>query len=424
MKKVVAILLSLVSVFSLCSCKSGESVYDPSKNQAYYVEDVKKENMIFDTEALFSEQPSYETLSYGALRENLTAIKFQSSAYPVANLEKTTTFAILGKPTTEMPKGGYPAIVLLHGGAGQVYPNWVRYWTDKGYVAIAPDLFGNELSENLTKRVNPDGGPDETHSGSINDDPTAPQNSWVYHSVANAIRCNTILRSLDYVNKNQIGITGISWGGYITCIVSGVDKRFSAFAPIYASGFIYQSPKWSGIFGGANRQAWIDAYDPSSYLPYATKPILFVSGVDDNCFTVEHRQRSADLVKGKTFYSQRYGLEHGYYWDKTYEVYAFMQHVLRGEDTVIDVKDVSYANGKAYIELKNPEKVEMMNLVYTTSEQLNMLSCPFQTQEVSVQSGVIEVSLPRGTTAFTFEFSNIDIDWNFKMSSKIIMVEN
>lgn len=423
MKKLFAVLLSLLSAFGICSCAKGDGVYDPSKNQAYYVEDVEKENMIFDTEVLFAEQTGYENLAYGALRENMTAIKFQSAPYPAKNLETTQTFAVLGKPMTAMPKGGYPAIVLLHGGAGQVYPNWVKYWTDKGYVAIAPDMFGNELSENLSKKENPNGGPDETHSGSINDDPASPQNSWVYHCVTNAIRCNNILRSLEYVNKNQIGITGISWGGYITCIVSGVDKRFAAFAPVYGAGYIYDAPKWSGSYGGVNRDAWIDAYDPSAYLPYATKPMLFVSGVDDNCFTVEQRQNSANLVKGKTFYSQRYGFQHGYFWDETYEVYAFMQHILRGEDTVIDVKSVSYANGKAYIEFGNPEKVETLRLVYTTDEFLNNFNVTFETQEVTVQSGVIEVNLPQGVTAFTFECDNIDIDWNFKMSSKIVIVE-
>ncbi|MBR2023781.1 MAG: dienelactone hydrolase family protein [Clostridia bacterium] len=423
MKKILSIVLSFLSIVGICSCGKGDGVYNPSENKTYFVEDVVREDMIFDTETLFAETTSYETLSYGALRQNMSAIKFQSAPYPAKNLESTQTFAVLGVPTTKMPKGGYPAIVLLHGGAGQVYPAWVKYWTDKGYVAIAPDMFGNELNKNLSKKVNPNGGPDETHSGSINDDPATPQNSWVYHCVTNAIRCNNILRSLDYVNKNQIGITGISWGGYITCIVAGVDKRFEAFAPVYGAGYIYDAPKWSGAYGGVNRDAWISAYDPSSYLPYATKPMLFVSGIDDNCFTVEQRQTSADLVKGKTFYSQRYNFEHGYFWDKTYEIYAFMQHILRGEDTVIDLKSVSYANGKAYVELGNPEKVESMQLVYTTDEFLNSFNVTFETQEVAVQDGVIEVTLPQGTTAFTFECGNMDIDWDFKMSSQIVIIE-
>ena len=467
MKKLLALLMSLVSLMGICACdnatsssdsfedsvyssldsvegssdssensvydnsdsssenqSSEEIVYDPATNLDYYVEDVVREDMIFDTETLFAEQTEYEVLQRDALKENMTAIKFSSSAYPAKGKSATKPFAVIGKPTTEMPKGGYPAIVLLHGGSGQVYTKWVEYWTKKGYVAIAPDLFGNELGDSLTKEVNPDGGPDETHSGSVNDNPTSPENSWVYHSVSIAVRCNNILRSLDYVNANQIGITGISWGGYVTCIVSGVDKRFSAFAPIYGSGFIYEGSKFTGSYGGSNRQAWIDAFDPSSYLPYATKPMLFVSGIDDNCFPVEHRQRSADLVRGKTFYSQRYGFQHGYYWDETYEVYAFMQHVLRGENTVIDVQDVYYSGNKAYIQIANPEMVEDMRLVYTTSERLTGFNCTFETQYVDVHEGLIEVDLPEGTTAFTFEFSNMDINLYFKMSSKIVIIED
>ena len=48
-------------------------------------------------------------------------------------------FAYMGYPTTPMPEGGYPAVVLIHGGMGQAFYEWVLEWTKRGFVAIAPD---------------------------------------------------------------------------------------------------------------------------------------------------------------------------------------------------------------------------------------------------------------------------------------------
>ncbi|MFR4236820.1 MAG: alpha/beta hydrolase family protein, partial [Alistipes onderdonkii] len=50
----------------------------------------------------------------------------------------------------------YPGIVLLHGGAGRAFREWVEKWAAEGYAAIAVDLSGNgPLGAEL-----PDGGPD------------------------------------------------------------------------------------------------------------------------------------------------------------------------------------------------------------------------------------------------------------------------
>jgi dienelactone hydrolase len=328
-----------------------------------------------------------------------------------------------------MPTGGYPAIVLVHGGAGQVYTDWIEYWTDKGYVAIALDIFSNMLDDGLNKVVNPEGGPTEYQSGSLNDSVDEVGDSWVYHNVCNIIRCNNILRSFENVNPNQIGITGISWGGVLTCITSGVDKRFAAFAPVYGVGYLYEDSKWRGSkFGGSagseDRDTWIEQYDPSAYLPYATKPMFFVSGVDDNCFSVVSRVKSYNLVPAKKFYSQRSDLEHGYFWDITYEIYSFMEHILRGEDTVIKVETAYHDGDKAYIKFKNSEMVESLKLVYTTSTSSDSHYWTFMEEEIPVTDGVIEVDLPEEVTAFTFECSNMSINTYFKMSSEMFLLND
>lgn len=61
--------------------------------------------------------------------------------------EKTKVFAYIGYPEGVSSTNKAPAIVLLHGGGGHAYAEWVKLWTDRGYVAIAMDNTGYFPSE-------------------------------------------------------------------------------------------------------------------------------------------------------------------------------------------------------------------------------------------------------------------------------------
>jgi hypothetical protein len=52
-------------------------------------------------------------------------------------------FAYLGLPNGTPPTGGWPAVVLVHGGGGTAFPQAVKYWNQKGFAAIAMDLEGH-----------------------------------------------------------------------------------------------------------------------------------------------------------------------------------------------------------------------------------------------------------------------------------------
>ena len=55
--------------------------------------------------------------------------------------KKTKVFALIGYP--EMKEGQKaPAMVLVHGGGGHPYAEWIRRWNERGYVAIAMDTTG------------------------------------------------------------------------------------------------------------------------------------------------------------------------------------------------------------------------------------------------------------------------------------------
>jgi cephalosporin-C deacetylase-like acetyl esterase len=56
--------------------------------------------------------------------------------------KSTKVFCWYGVPETLQKGKKAPAVVLVHGGGGTVFPEWVKKWTDHGYIAISVGLEG------------------------------------------------------------------------------------------------------------------------------------------------------------------------------------------------------------------------------------------------------------------------------------------
>jgi dienelactone hydrolase len=201
-------------------------------------------------------------------------------------------------------------MVCVHGGLGAAFRSWVQEWVNRGYAAIAMDL--NGCGANRVPLVRP--GP------AMNDDvifnPTLPwTDSWTYHAVAAVLRAHTLLRGFSAVDPARIGITGVSWGGYLTCIAAGLDPRLACAIPIYGCGFLQSNcaQDWLARFAAmtpAQRQGWHDRCDPSIYLPAATAPMLFVSGTNDFAYPLDSVRKTYALPKSSVTFCVRPGMEH------------------------------------------------------------------------------------------------------------------
>ena len=182
----------------------------------------------------------------------------------------TRVFAWIGMPKVE-PGKAVPGIVLVHGGGGTAFDNWVRTWVGRGYAAIAMDTCGTVPRGSYGKwERHPDGGP----PGNSFDASAAPaEDQWPYHAVADAILAHSLLRERPGVDPDRTGITGISWGGYLTCLVAGLDDRLKFAAPVYGCGFLGDNSVWlpTEIVRGS-RAGWLATWDPSRYLRRAGCP--------------------------------------------------------------------------------------------------------------------------------------------------------
>jgi dienelactone hydrolase len=225
----------------------------------------------------------------------------------------TQVFAYLGRPARG--EGPFPAVVLVHGGGGKAFKEWAEHWAQRGYVSLAMDLSGNGPNGRLES-----GGPDQSDETKFRDF-TAKDipNMWTYHAVANVIRGHSLLASLPEVDPARIAITGISWGGYLTCIVAGLDHRLKAAVPVYGCGFLGDNSVWKdGSLARMTPEAralWLKTFDPSQYLGATECPTLFLNGTHDFAYPLDSYQKSYRLVRPELRHvSVVMKLPHGHIW--------------------------------------------------------------------------------------------------------------
>src|SRR6185503_21245376 len=149
-----------------------------------------------------------------------------------------------------------------------------EHWARHGYVALALDLNGHGPHGRVE-----DGMPDQSDQTKFrNFSEAEARDMWTYHAVAAVIRGHSLVRSLPEVDAERVGITGISWGGYLTCIVAGIDSRFKVAVPVYGCGFLGDNSVWKDSslarLSPEARTLWLQLFDPSAYLGRVRHPIL------------------------------------------------------------------------------------------------------------------------------------------------------
>ena len=225
----------------------------------------------------------------------------------------TRVFAYYGLPKTE-PGTKAPGMVLIHGGGGTAFDAWVRLWTSRGYAAIAMDTCGCVPIGSYGKWQRHDaGGPAGWGGFDQVDEPV--EDHWTYHAIADVVLAHSLLRSLPEVDADRIGVTGISWGGYLTCIVSGVDPRFRFAVPVYGCGFLGDNSTWLPRFekmGQEKAALWLSRWDPSVRLGESTMPMLWVTGTNDFAYPMDSLQKSYGLARGPQTLCLRIRMPHGH----------------------------------------------------------------------------------------------------------------
>ena len=306
--------------------------------------------------------------------------------------------ATLGTDTT--PGKKFPAVVLVHGGGGNAFEQWVNIYAKRGYAAISMDLSGNWKPEPGRKpERHPDGGPSQDDAAKFHETPPPHHDQWTYHAVANVLLAHSLLRSLPEVDADRTGVTGISWGGYLTCIVAGVDPRFKVAVPQYGCGFLADNSAWSNKWFDPKKptaawmQKWTQLWDPASYIGSITMPILFLNGTNDFAYPLDSYMKTYALAPGLKNIAIKPAMPHGHIFDVP-EALLFIDSVLQGGVPLAKVTHCAIEGGKVRAEVETKTALTAAELHFTTAPHSENQKRAWTAQPLTIDGAKITGDAP------------------------------
>ena len=339
----------------------------------------------------------------------------------------TRVFAWWGLPEGASAGRKVPAMVLVHGGGGTAFARWVKTWTDRGYAAIAMDNCGG------APRGERDGRPHPRHAWS---GPYGWQDSrgygqgeltdeWPYQAVSAVIRCHSFLRNRPEVDAVHVGLTGISWGGYLTSIVMGVDTRFAFAAPVYGCGWYDLNSEWDRIFRNSkwNVEAkttasarldygrWLRDWDARNFIGGTTCPVLRCNGTRDLFYTAEMTELSTAALPAKTvsLLSIKNPMPHGHApTGDPKEIAAWADHFLKGGPKPLEITGAERRDARLSVRFRgNDDRAVAAELLYTTDVNVPNKDRTWKTSPASkddLADGEVGFAVPGSAQLF---FANV-----------------
>jgi dipeptidyl aminopeptidase/acylaminoacyl peptidase len=259
----------------------------------------------------------YDIASRSATQFTHTAIaSLNSAAMPESQIihyksfDGKTISALMWVPFNLKRDGSNPALVLPHGGpTGQVQDYWsprVAALVSRGYICIAPNVRGSTGYGMDFQRANYQ----DLGGGDLQDE----------------VYATKFLQATGYVNARKIGITGGSYGGFMTLMAIGKTPDIWA-AAVELFGIIdwmtmlqhsdpeLQQYEKSLLGDPLKDKKMYDAASPISYIHNVKAPLLVLQGDNDPRVPKEEAVQVVDLLRkdGKTVDANYYPNEgHGF----------------------------------------------------------------------------------------------------------------
>jgi len=320
----------------------------------------------------------------------------------------TRVFAWLGMPAPEAGATKFPGVVLVHGGGGTAFKEWVQKWNEQGFAAIAIAVEG-QTDERIPGapagaqwQRHAAGGP--ARQGIYGDTAERLEDQWMYHAVADVVLANSLLRSLPAVDAARVGVCGISWGGIITATVVGIDARFAFGIPIYGCGALDRAPNQYGR--ALEHQAFYrEVWEPVLRLPRATLPLFWLTGPRDAHFPLDVQQASYRAAPGPRMVSVPFDMKHSHPagWNPP-DSYAFAKAVVEtGRPWARELAQDNRA-GTARVEFETTRAIRDATLIYKRTADWEQAPAKLENPTDRTRA-TASATVPAGTTAYFFNLA-------------------
>ena len=327
---------------------------------------------------------------------------------------------IMGRPSSGKK---FPGVVLVHGGGGKAFKEWVEKWAADGYAAIAMDLAGRGPDG---KRVNRPGPDQRGHDKFGSMETGNLKEVWSYHAVSSVVIAHSLLLSMPEVDANKTCITGISWGGYLTQIAASLDNRFQAAAPVYGCGYYDESDVFSEPLNQLSttaKQQWMQYFDPSMYLPFAKPAFLFLNGNKDQHYNVVPYHKTYNLIPkdNRTIAikpDMKHSHEHG--WEPQ-EIKYFFESVVNQAPPLIQVGDVVEKDGRLSFPYQSPVGLYRARFYYTNDTLSSNIERKWEVQGADIDESAGTVSCPVPDSDFKYGFFYLKDHRHLSVSSEFVL---
>ena len=329
----------------------------------------------------------------------------------------TRVFAWWGLPAGASSAHKVPAMVLVHGGGGTAFAAWVKTWNDRGYAAIALDTCGKIPQGERDGRPHAGyawSGPSGWGDG-IRQMDEPPKDNWTYHAVAAIMRAHSFLRARPEVDAARVGLTGISWGGYLTSVTMGVDDRFVFAAPVYGCGWYDLGPIWSERKTHPDQfSRWLAQWDAKNFLPNTRTTVLWCCGTNDIFYPLDAVAKSCEALPDATplLLSLKLRMPHGHppAGDPP-EIAALADWKLKGAAPLVEVKEARVEGNALHVAFDaHGRRVVRAELLATCDANPTLSKRPWTATPVAgfeASRGAFDAPLPANAVMF---FANLVTD--------------
>ncbi len=329
------------------------------------------------------------------------------------NLPKTEVFAYYATPGSihhqPLLDKNLPAIVFVHGGGGRAFREFAYLWANRGYAVIAMDLAGNGKDG---KRL-PLGGPDQDPRKKFTTIDSALNQQWAYHAVYNVALAHSLLLSFKEIDKNNTGITGISWGGFLTCISAGLDNRYKAAVPVYGCGYYFDTV---GLNYRANlnklshtsSEKWVKQNDPSNFIGKSKAHFLWITGAKDQHFNTSMFSRTYNEVLSQSIFRLIPDMPHGHNEGATpEEIAAFMNHYLKNDNYQLPYfESITNHSNSITATVNSVEPIVEATLCFTKDNTNKFEKRVWNTLPAQINNKTITAELPEGVTLWMLDIKD------------------
>jgi len=290
-------------------------------------------------------------------------------------------YAIMAYP---QKAGKYPAILFLHGGSGNAagLRELIEKFASKGYVALACDMPGYCDIDHTPHSTGPwkaYEAPDEKPRFNIEN---GLQNSSLVDAEVAGLQAFNLLASQTNVNAEKIGITGFSWGGYSTTMLSGLlGKRAKAAYSYWGCGFYDKGSFWKELISKLPEEVkkqWLTYFDAGRRAPHIKANYFIEAASNDTYFWPDAVSATLNAIPGAKNHVWGPNVNHSLVPTSAPMQELYFDYQLKGvgspfcEVKITKVEDQEDGGKKIIIKVKNAKGIKPVSVkIYYSIQDAN-----------------------------------------------------